>query len=69
MSLQARAPHPSEDEPVGDVKAKDVVLGAEGTPVQGLRCHKLTWIKESAPAAAGWASKAWSSGSVVTGNC
>ena len=69
MSLQARAPQPKAEDPVGEVKAKEVVLGAEGTPVQGLRCHRLTWIKVSAPAAAGCASKAWSSGNVVTGNC
>jgi len=69
ISLQARAPQPTADDPVGDVNAKEVVRGAEGIPVQGLRCHRLTWIKVSAPAAAGCASNAWSRGKVVMGNC
>ena len=41
MSLQARAPQPKADEPVGEVKAKEVVLGAEGAAVRPhLRAHR-----------------------------
>lgn len=68
-SLHTLAPHASDFDPVGDVNANDVVRGADGKPVHGLRCHRLTWMRESEHAAAGCASNMWSNGSVVTGNC